>query len=539
MLDITESGNISSSTDTTADSTTTSEDTTTTNTTTDTTGGGGKGKGPGGGGKSSDGGSTEDSTGTITTDSGTTTDGGDTLSSTADSTTETTTATTTDTTSETTTSSDTTSSTVTTSTTTTTTSESEPEPAPETTTQAGVNITGTEGTFLNGQTATINGTGFSDKTRDKPYFYWKADLGGPAGSAPSSFGFIQSWNANFGGELTQAITAPNSQYAIRLDHSATSGAILSSVKLETPKFYMWRRSYNDFTQLGAQAISTRYINLLGQALQPGQVIRGVSSGATGILQRVESSGGHDAIFYEPQGGTINADPPVIFQPTEELRSYDPADTGFTSPLATMQNNTGGGLYRNFNNKIFRMWSHRGNAATQRSFYAAHLDRINEMIIESSGTDSQQFINQEDVTKPFVWTIQELYFQSSTLNTSDGIVQYSQDGILIPSKLWKTRNSTFPDEYDEIFQMQVSNGANRSSWRYFDALYIEDSWHHILLCSSPEFTVCFDGEIQIPTFWSDTKITIRVNTGSLDINSPMYLYVIDGENKVNNIGYLVN
>ena len=46
------------------------------------------------------------------------------------------------------------------------------------------------------------------------------------------------------------------------------------------------------------------------------------------------------------------------------------------------------------------------------------------------------------------------------------------------------------------------------------------------------------EIQIPTAWSNTGITIKVNIGIFASNQPAYIYVTDANGNVNNQGYPV-
>jgi hypothetical protein len=51
--------------------------------------------------------------------------------------------------------------------------------------------------------------------------------------------------------------------------------------------------------------------------------------------------------------------------------------------------------------------------------------------------------------------------------------------------------------------------------------------------------CTHREIQIPSAWSDTSITITLNKGSFANFNSAYLYVIDADGNVNTNGYLLS
>jgi hypothetical protein len=322
--------------------------------------------------------------------------------------------------------------------------------------------------------------------------------------------------------------------------------------------YFWRKSLDAFDASKAAILRIRFTGLSGPLPIPGQVIKGVESGATGIVASVKSTGpGKGDIIFKPEGGTINYTPRILMignpdpSKAELISSYenDGSDNPTGSPIATMKGGADGwGTFVSFNNKIWRLWSDFGTSYRHNTYIAFAF--VNQFGTTSALTneygDPTSFYIENWTNKlqqkPFEWTIQEVLHQSSTIGEKNGLTQFIQDGI----PAWGLKEKTFDHfalstpakRYSQLFQFQVSNGAQPNTWRYMDSLYVDDTWHRVILCSSPTFASCSDREIQLPTFWIDAKIQVKIRLGGLDIDGPIYLYVFDAENNTSE-GFKVN
>jgi hypothetical protein len=76
----------------------------------------------------------------------------------------------------------------------------------------------------------------------------------------------------------------------------------------------------------------------------------------------------------------------------------------------------------------------------------------------------------------------------------------------------------------------------NSYVYFDDVYIDDSWARVVIADQPTLEASTHREIQIPSAWSDTSVTITVNQGSFPSLVGAYLYIIDSNGNVNADGY---
>lgn len=388
-------------------------------------------------------------------------------------------------------------------------------------------VTSVIGDLSQGQEITIHGKGFTAKPNAKPLFWWKAD----EGIEPSHLGRKATWDDTFSGELVSTITAPNASKAVRFDHGASHGAALAPVKFNSNQLFLHRKIYDDFDVMSNVAIRTRCGNVSGQ-FKPGQVVKGEKSGATGVVESVSiDSGGTLALYFSKTGGTINNTKPVDFIFGEKM----------TSSTGTAINNEGSkayptGTFRTLNYKTVRFW----NKAQQNNIYVGAQganDRFYNAVPEN--TDSTLWtgshINQYQQT-PKKWQREEVYYKASDIDAKNGIWDFRVNNVQTWADRFITRTSARPDPYDVVYQGQVSNGAQRGTWAYYDSLYIDETWHHVTICSSPTWSECRDQEIQIPTAWSDSRITVSVNEGSLDIRDAVYLYVVDKDGNANSNGF---
>lgn len=85
--------------------------------------------------------------------------------------------------------------------------------------------------------------------------------------------------------------------------------------------------------------------------------------------------------------------------------------------------------------------------------------------------------------------------------------------------------------------RMNNGIN--SFRYFAAVYIDNTHSRVMLGNSPDYNSCTIMEPQIPVAWSDGAIQIRVNLGAIPDNGTAYLFVFDANNSRNLQGYPVS
>ena len=79
--------------------------------------------------------------------------------------------------------------------------------------------------------------------------------------------------------------------------------------------------------------------------------------------------------------------------------------------------------------------------------------------------------------------------------------------------------------------------NNNACRYFDDVYVDNTFSRVILGDAPHYTDCRIVEPQIPIEWSDNTITITVNQGAIP-HGTNYLYIFSADNVPNSAGFPV-
>ena len=195
----------------------------------------------------------------------------------------------------------------------------------------------------------------------------------------------------------------------------------------------------------------------------------------------------------------------------------------------------------FNLKVFRLWY-----PYTHDTYVAYQGHGGSLVGVENTQDSSVWFHMRP--KEHAWVIDEYDYQSSGVNSADGILQYARNGILAwsPTTRFTMRTSSLPQPYQVLYFDQVSNNQiAKGTYVYIDSIYVDDTRQRVIVSDEPTWTTQVDTgkeshrEVQIPTSWSDGQIQITARQGSLDTFANKYLYVIDADgNPVSNKGFPV-
>jgi len=390
-----------------------------------------------------------------------------------------------------------------------------------------------QGNPLKDTSLIINGSGFTEKTNAKPLFWWKADFG----TTPSALGRKTAWDIDDHlGTFSNAVVAPGSQTAVAWDHGATSGAALSPLFFDSDRVYLYRKTYEDFDVTTDEAIRTR-VTLISGTVNVGDVITGQTSGATGTVVAVIETNPSitymtHIVQYGNTSGTINDQPAKDFVSDEEMTS----NSG-----AVMTNSESKGIFRTFNFKTIRFWANYGS--DKNNMYTGTQGAHNsEYAVSTEYTGKthygKNYTNKRLYQLPREWKTEEVQYQTSSIGIADGIWNYYQKGVLGTEFKFRNRTTDAPNRYKRIAQSQVSHNAQPGSVMYYDSVYLDDTWHRVLICPEPTWNTRSNCEVQIPTNWNDSQVSVQVNLGGLETNNPMYLYVINQDGVANLNGWLL-
>jgi len=203
-----------------------------------------------------------------------------------------------------------------------------------------------------------------------------------------------------------------------------------------------------------------------------------------------------------------------------------------------------------NIKILRMWTTGSDnenfkVNTQGTYDVLWNDEYCDpsMLSSSNGNSYMGWTNFENEMDDGEWHhIQFVYSESSGIGVADGTAEFYFDGDLIAYDygIITDCGASGADSrpmivgfYDSHAQTN-NDGANDF---YIDDVYIDNSWARVEIGDNATYANCTHREIQIPTAWSATSITIDANQGSFATDDAAYLFVVDADGNVSD-GYAI-
>jgi hypothetical protein len=147
-----------------------------------------------------------------------------------------------------------------------------------------------------------------------------------------------------------------------------------------------------------------------------------------------------------------------------------------------------------------------------------------------------------------WYRLEAYIRpSSAAGVSDGELWVRttrlNDGVQVGDARFTnvlTYNSGETKRYRYVvFQNYQGSGFGETGTRaWMDDVYISQTQARVEICEASTWSACRNKQIQPPQSWTSTRITIKVNKGTLPTLATSYAYVVDGTGAVNANGYML-
>jgi len=212
-------------------------------------------------------------------------------------------------------------------------------------------------------------------------------------------------------------------------------------------------------------------------------------------------------------------------------------------------------FTNENSKVMRLWGD-DTGATRFSYVLSWANNNGGTVYKTENNSEPWHTNLPTFTRPVggEWMRVEAYIKQESIPVT------SNDGEVWVTQLIDHANGTSTKhEYssgtgqniDGILPQRIrwlTFGFDKNCWEpspykdiniRMDDIYIDLTRARVEIGNGATWTSTTHREIQIPSAWSDTSITITVNQGSFGNLSNAYLYVIDADGNVNTNGYLLS
>jgi hypothetical protein len=142
-----------------------------------------------------------------------------------------------------------------------------------------------------------------------------------------------------------------------------------------------------------------------------------------------------------------------------------------------------------------------------------------------------------------WVRIEAVLKQSSPNTANGEYHVwihrpnsADPKIIYDLKKNPTATRAQNDFWNKLNISSYSSRDNGATQRAFvDDFYFDSTPARVELGNSPSWNGCTKREIQIPSNWSDSAITFKVNQGSFLQKERVYLYVVDANGSISNNG----
>lgn len=144
-----------------------------------------------------------------------------------------------------------------------------------------------------------------------------------------------------------------------------------------------------------------------------------------------------------------------------------------------------------------------------------------------------------------WQTEEFFVRiESEIGQYDGVMGYRLNNI--QHRSWADNRAMFCADHNkpltyvfvDNYSDHLKHNPKPGDFIWVDDVYMDTSWARVLIGNDPYYDACTNIEIQIPSQWSDSSITIAVNRGSLAPCKTYYLYVFNADGNVNAEGFPV-
>jgi hypothetical protein len=140
----------------------------------------------------------------------------------------------------------------------------------------------------------------------------------------------------------------------------------------------------------------------------------------------------------------------------------------------------------------------------------------------------------DAVNPMAGQWSKVEMEIKYTNQNDGYIKLWENGVLQVDYRGKTDGLPGSTRTEGIGGY-ARNYPYQSNWRYFADVYLDYSRARVILGNASTYSASTIREVQIPTAWSGSSISLTVNLGKFQPGQTAYLYVVDSTGQANAAG----
>jgi len=201
---------------------------------------------------------------------------------------------------------------------------------------------------------------------------------------------------------------------------------------------------------------------------------------------------------------------------------------------------GGGSQFLSNVKWIRYWN---PGSTNENFYVAFGTSLssNSRSIDENISGTKDYFDvqfaKEDMPLGSWQCFQFEFLDSSSNDVADAEFRVWRNGTLIETRInfVARESSNYKRPYFIGYYNSWSGGNGHDNDFYIDDVYVDTTWARVEIGNNSTYGSCTHREIQIPTNWTSSSISVTVNQGSFADEATAYLFVVDADGDVSS-GY---
>jgi hypothetical protein len=187
-----------------------------------------------------------------------------------------------------------------------------------------------------------------------------------------------------------------------------------------------------------------------------------------------------------------------------------------------------------NNKIFLVYG--TNSDYPQVHFAGHCDLGGSILFDmrastAGGSVDYTGMNQNNVIGGELRHVQ-VWMDPSDPGAANGVIWAALDGRVISDRndmrsyiagggTWNSVRVGYYVAHDGIADCPASGDA----YAFWDNIYIDNTQARVELGNNAVYSACTYREIQVPTDWSSSQITVNVNQGNFQAGDTPYLFVV--------------
>lgn len=207
---------------------------------------------------------------------------------------------------------------------------------------------------------------------------------------------------------------------------------------------------------------------------------------------------------------------------------------------------GGGNDGLANIKFFRMFPNGGRTYTNAGYSMHGFSGGDVMRFVEKGAQPYLGVDGRSWFTPNTWHNVQVLYGDSGLDQANGTMKLWVDGVLRDSMTTVVTNvgsdGSATDKRPYVIgfydSWAPSDASVSNMYGYYGDIYVDNNWSRVELGDASTYVNTRHREIQIPTAWGASSVSVKINQGSFGSGQIGYLYVTDSLGRVNANGFPV-